>query len=145
MYTRPVFPSEQLAPKPSRSELAALAMANHKSRVVIEGTLRNEDLIPAFVREALELLDAEDQEDITFPLLSADEIEETHVFVSEVQDRMRNTPDYFNTEDADADLDELFTTLNSMAQDGEYFGANEGDGACFGWWDIVDNFFNYGD
>jgi len=33
-------------------------------------------------------------------------------------------------------LDELFDLLNDNAPEGYYFGAQEGDGACFGFWSI---------
>ena len=111
---------------------------------VIHGTHRKEDLIPAFLDEVILLLDAEAQEDTRLPL-DSDEIDLIHVFVSEVGERMRSLPNYFDTEEADADLEELFDTLNSMAQEGEYFGALEGDGSDFGWWNIVDDFFDYGE
>lgn len=33
-------------------------------------------------------------------------------------------------------LDELYELLNGICPEGYYFGAQEGDGACFGFWSI---------
>jgi hypothetical protein len=41
-----------------------------------------------------------------------------------------------NMEDADEILESLFDALDSLAPGGCYFGAHEGDSACFGFWEI---------
>lgn len=36
-------------------------------------------------------------------------------------------------------LDDIFTALDDIAPEGCYFGANEGDGADFGFWEYTEN------
>ena len=94
-----------------------------KNTTLIHGTLRSEDLIPAFINEAK-----------SHPLSK----EEKEVLV-EIEGRIKNIPDYFETEDAQFDLYEiLFPLLNQYAMDGCYFGAHEGDGSDFGYWEFTD-------
>lgn len=78
------------------------------------GTLRAEDLIPAFADE-LERLDEEGK--------YSDLIKEAN----EITD--------FDSEESSYILnEELFNALNDFAPDGCYFGASEGDGTDFGFW-----------
>ena len=48
--------------------------------------------------------------------------------------------DYW-TEQADDDTHELFDILDSIAPEGCYFGALEGDGSCYGFWLCEDDDF----
>jgi len=81
---------------------------------VIHATLRNQDLIPAFLTELrchnVEIAERIEKDIPTFPR------------------------DWWNSEDASYVLEELFDELNSIAPDGMYFGATEGDGSDFGFW-----------
>lgn len=43
-------------------------------------------------------------------------------------------------EQASDDTDELFDSLDAVSPDGCYFGALEGDGACYGFWPCEDDF-----
>ncbi len=85
----------------------------------IHGTLRNTDLIDAFSRELFRLggFDAYD--------------EFVHLHV----------PLGFSLQDAENELgsqivSELFDALDELAPEGMYFGAIEGDGSDFGFWNI---------
>jgi hypothetical protein len=78
---------------------------------VIHGTLREEDLVPAFL-DCLEELDKK----------AADELR-------------ANMPKYGTDEMAEFLNEELFNTLNLHAPDGHYFGAHPGDGSDFGFWE----------
>lgn len=48
--------------------------------------------------------------------------------------------DYW-TEQANDDAFELFDILDSIAPEGCYFGAHEGDGSCYGFWPCEDDDF----
>ena len=93
-----------------------------KGAVVSSATLRPEDLIPSFVA-ALRSIEAD------------------NVGIMESLDQMEreiDDPEYYNKEDSVYDLDYLFDLLNACSPDGYYFGANPGDGACFGFWEAED-------
>ena len=95
-----------------------MANENYIIGSVSSGTMRNEDLIPAFV-DALRKLAPNDDG-----------------FLDSVQGRIDEDEDgnYFDSEDANFDLDELFARLNKQAPPYFYFGENEGDGADYGFW-----------
>ena len=89
---------------------------HYVDKAVSEGTLRPEDLIPNFM-DVLTLADRSSAEEIS---------------------------DHFNLDTEDSDeqselLEALFEALNAVAPKGCYFGAHEGDGACFGFWGIEED------
>lgn len=77
------------------------------------GTMRGEDLIPAFADTLARLDKAGDYKGL---LAEARAISD------------------FASDDAGAVLEELFDALNSFAPDYGYFGAHPGDGADYGFW-----------
>ena len=77
---------------------------------IIHGTMRPEDLIPAF-RAELERIDAIAEGSI----VPADDPE---------------------SDDGQEELIELFDALDRYAPEGMYFGAHPGDGADYGFWPI---------
>lgn len=84
------------------------------------GTLRHEDLIPLFY---------------DFLMQHAPEV----VFADLAYSGKEVYGDpYFDTEEAAIDLDALFDAMDAVAPDGCYFGALEGDGADFGFWECLD-------
>lgn len=84
---------------------------------VSHGTLREEDLIPAFL-DALAGLGCQDAD------------------VAEIRRRVEGGDYDFTSEDAIWDLnDVLFDRLNDHAPEGHYFGAHPGDGSDFGFWE----------
>ena len=85
---------------------------------VISGTLRNEDLIPEFIRELRCMV----------PLHRAD-----RKLIREVEFAMKS-PDYWGSEAASEDCNSLMDALSNYAPYGCYFGATVGDGADFGFW-----------
>jgi hypothetical protein len=95
---------------------------------VIAGTMRIEDLIPAFLDE-LERID---------PFEAASLAEE----FADLLARVADAPDtatrasVFASDDAAALLEALFDALDERAPDGAYFGAHPGDGADFGFWPV---------
>ena len=47
--------------------------------------------------------------------------------------------DWWDSEEAHHQLEELFDILDGYAPDGFYFGAHPGDGADYGYWSIVND------
>lgn len=87
---------------------------------VSSGTMRLEDLIPCFM-----------------PLLREYARENTRTdhlqFLEEIGERMEDEG-YYETEESDHDLDELFNALQEYALPYFYFGSHPGDGADYGYW-----------
>lgn len=91
---------------------------------VISGTMRKEDLIPAFVDVLREYAPEHTlvAEYDALPDCDWDELTE----------EQQEQTDYL--------LDELFDALNEYAPDFCYFGAHEGDGSDYGFWFSSDSF-----
>lgn len=92
---------------------------------VSSATMRSEDLIPAFQSMLEELAAASgDTSDLRF----CEEINEHY-------DAAENaSEDYYSTEEADYDLEELFDRLGEYAPPGTFFGGHPGDPADYGFW-----------
>ena len=97
--------------------------------IVSNATLRTEDLIEAFSNE----LDYR-----TFPV--TDLVFEARVWLEGQEAYWENFPDVCGSltyEEAGMEIvNDLIDRLTSLAPEGLYFGAHEGDGACFGWWRV---------
>jgi hypothetical protein len=96
---------------------------------LIRGTLRTQDLVPVFLEaivdtpEYLQILQSNIYElGVIFDISASDDDER---WESEYMS-------YFLNET-------LFDTLNTYAPDGYYFGAHEGDGSDFGYWEIIED------
>ena len=117
----------------SRRRKRAGARPNPEVGSVSTGTLRPEDLIPAFMGALDDV-----KEDSTFepgadaPARVA-RIGNLDSALGSMERRM-DAPGYYDSEEAVWDLDWLFEQLNEFASDGTYFGAHPGDGADFGFW-----------
>lgn len=85
------------------------------------GTVNPEDLIPTFIEAVKNLYGGDTR------------------WLLEIEKYIEDHPDYYESEESDFDLGELFDTLNELAPEGYYFGAHPGDGADFGFWKIEDN------
>lgn len=105
------------------------------SGTVIHATLREEDLIPAFVDELGRVM----QESTFEPGADAPgrvkRIGELEDKLGDLERRM-GQPGYYESEEADWDLEWLFDTLNEFAPENYYFGAHPGDASDFGWWEV---------
>jgi hypothetical protein len=86
---------------------------------ISEGTMRPQDLIPAFLTE-LELLNP----------VAAQKIKDNNSGYKTGGDA------WWETENPNWMLDELFDALDECAPEGMYFGALECDGACYGFWHV---------
>lgn len=89
---------------------------------LISATMRPEDLIPALLREARALSNQPEE----------------RTQLAEIKTRMRELTNYYTTEDADLDLEQLFDLLNEAAPAGYYFGSHPGDGSDYGFWQHED-------
>lgn len=85
---------------------------------LISATMRLEDLIPCFMREAHTLASTDAER------AQLDEIK-----------KRKAAPGYYDSEDAAFNLEELFDLLNEAAPEGFYFGSHSWDGADFGFWE----------
>lgn len=96
---------------------------------VSHGTLRTEDLIEAFmsaVDDLIEMPASDDPRDVA-------EVGRIHDVLGAIERRM-DSPDYFESEEAHWDLEDLTEILEALAPLYCYFGATEGDGSDFGFW-----------
>jgi hypothetical protein len=107
-------------------------VTDYRDKVICEGTLRNSNLIRAFGRALADL--APDAHEAIFEdadymlirqmLLQGDEYLVDYGRMSAIAENLA------------ADLD---VELGAHAPDGYYFGTQEGDGACFGFWRLDDD------
>lgn len=88
---------------------------------VISGTMRPQDLIPAFLDE-LEMLNCD-----VFEAMASDR---AYIASQEADE----DSEWWDSEEAGFFLDELFNKLNAEAPEGYFFGAHPGDGADYGFW-----------
>ena len=91
--------------------------------IVSEGTLRAQDLIPAF------LTALRDRDSAVYAQIMVNRAIPAHALEDD-------DADWWQSDDAHFLLDELFDALNETAEEGEYFGAHEGDGCLFGFWSV---------
>ncbi len=94
---------------------------------VSNGTMRPEDLIPAFVAELEHLAKRHG---------AKREMRKRHLaLVHGIEARQTHYDyDYYTSDDAYSDLDALFDALEEYAGPYFYFGAHPGDGADYGFW-----------
>jgi hypothetical protein len=108
-----------------------------RTGTVISGTMRPEDLIPAFI----DAIDAA-KEDLSFrgPVDNlVQDINRMDGVLGEIERRMEGDSDYFESEEASWDLETLFDLLDELAPEGFRFGAHEGDGADYGYWEVEED------
>lgn len=98
-----------------------------EARIISSGTLRPQDLLPAFLSEALA-----NPEKLTR--------NEARILagIGEAASRPETDP-YWDTDLVQWDMEEVTDILAMLAPAGTYFGASEGDGACFGFWPCDDD------
>lgn len=101
---------------------------------ISEGTLKPEDLIPAFA-EALAIRLEELEKEQQTRNRSSGELQRAVEDLEQVELRLA-APDYFESGDADEDLQWLEELLEHYAPPGHWFGAHPGDGADFGFWPL---------
>ena len=94
---------------------------------LIQGTLRNEDLLQAFSKELYRLAGGTGEGD------------QPQGIINEAMDLLDNASKEKFEEFASELVTELMDALNEYAPDGYYFGSIEGDGADFGFWQDEEN------
>jgi len=103
---------------------------------ISSGTMRKEDLIPAFVDE-LEYQAL--YHTTTAPTMKpSGKDDKYHIALCERINEAMENDGYFDGEDSDFDLEELFDALNEYSAPYFYFGAHPGDGSDYGWWLDID-------
>lgn len=110
---------------------------------VSHATMRNEDLIPAFV-DALDAI----KENLAASITTESTFEETESVKAQITsidvelaaiEEHQQADDYYESEESDMDLNEvLFDLLNEYAPPYCYFGAHPGDGSDYGFWPSED-------
>lgn len=100
-------------------------MARHQERrypigSISEGTMRPEDLIPEFLSELRYRM--------------RERRIKGHAALYREIDKRSDAEGYYETEEADRDLEALFDALGEYAGPYFYFGAHPGDGADYGFW-----------
>ena len=88
---------------------------------IIHGTLRLQDLLPVFTEFVL----SEGHHDA--------DIGEIYVRVETATEEGDNA-EYWDSETAQEDQNELFDVMDSLAPEGAYFGAHPFNGSDFGFW-----------
>jgi hypothetical protein len=105
---------------------------------VISGTMRHEDLIPAFIDRLDDLkqelaLSAADPTNAGCELDIVRQVGAIDDFLGAIEQRME-VEGYCDSEESAYDLESLFDALEVFAPDGCYFGAHPGDGSDYGFW-----------
>ena len=97
---------------------------------VSSGTLRTEDLIPAFIN-ALDSL--KDEMSTSGDASYKDDVHRIDDTLAKIE-RHQEAEDYYESDEASFDLEALTDLLNIFAPPYAYFGTHPGDGADFGFW-----------
>lgn len=97
-----------------------------KNQSIIHGTMRPQDLIPAFI-DALREFNPDGYAQIMSSCFGP--------IPSWVEDE-GDSCEWWNGDDAAALLESLFDALDECAPEGCYFGAHPGDGSDYGFWEI---------
>ncbi len=104
---------------------------------VSHGTMKTDDLIPAFLNH-LDYIKEQYSFDQSIPeVIRCANISRLDTAMGQIEQRM-NEDDYFESEDADYDLEFLFDELDNFAPDNHYFGAHTGGGSDYGFWECDD-------
>lgn len=106
---------------------------------VSSATMRAEDLIPAFMDCVQGIIDDLPSDDETALHLSEELAQiEARIYRGE-DDGGTERAEYWESDDAQFDLETLFDLLNEFAPPYCYFGAHPGDGADYGFWPMEDD------
>jgi hypothetical protein len=101
------------------------------------GTMRAQDLIPAFLKALGAIADSKPDgfDHSHASALSVAHINAVPAWVADDGDDC----DWWDSEEAGYLMEELFDGLDSCAPDGYYFGSHPGDGADYGFWEAIND------
>ena len=108
-------------------------MNNKFLGTVSHGTMRPQDLIPAFLR-AIAVIAQHKPEGFNHSHANALQVAYPHSVPNWVVDEGDDCP-WWDAEESGWLLETLFEGLNSVAPEGYYFGAHPGDGSDYGFWE----------
>ena len=100
---------------------------------VSSGTLRPEDLIPAFIAALDDIKEAYSFDESVTEADRVDKVGRLDDMLAKIETGME-APGYWDSEEVAWDMDSLMDELNSFAPEGHYFGGHPGDPADFGFW-----------
>ena len=101
---------------------------------VSHATLRSEDLIPAF----MQVLEKYDRNTFYRLCKEYDIDHDTYEKLSQayVGGPLRRDKSFYESEDCDCLMEELFDALGEIAPEGYYFGSHPSDSSDYGFWPI---------
>jgi hypothetical protein len=102
---------------------------------VSHGTMREQDLIPAFLACARKIVG----DRVVEPIQLVQTTDHIRISLAAITKRQL-FPGYFDSDVSQSDLEYLFDTLDYLAPKGYYFGAHVGDGSDFGFWENENDF-----
>lgn len=90
---------------------------------ISSGTMRTQDLIPTFL-STLDQLD------------HAEYVKLAKQYREGLANSKQGYDAYYESDACAWLMEALYDALDDCAPDGYYFGAHEGDGACYGFWEV---------
>lgn len=114
-------------------------------REVSHGTMRDRDLLPTFIHTATQLIEwramqpgMDDPHQVRVVGLAEDKLGRIESAMARAEDSgVDALDDFFESEAAAEYVHDLFDVLSDLAQPFGYtFSSCEGDGACYGFWEI---------
>jgi len=109
------------------------------------GTMRTQDLIPAFMAELDRIKEAKTFEPGADDPEAVREIGRLDGILGDIESRSAwmatgdDSHPYWSDEASYLDLGILFDVLDELAPEGFCFGAHEGDGSDYGFWEVEDD------
>jgi hypothetical protein len=103
------------------------SVEEYKNKSVSHGTLTTQDLLVSFWELIGELKETETEHTqlLTLPF--------SFIPSYALEDK---DSDFWNSEEAQWKLEEMFDLLDSVSPEGFYFGSHPGDGSDFGYWEV---------